>query len=164
VQWAKSQLGQGTGTSAAAATYTPSMFYGSTSVAPGTNAEGGYVGPTVNYPAYKDPILAEQEASAAINAKYGIGGVGSISQTPSVDTTQAAADMQSMKSTLTDIQGNADVTIKANVTEARKTFTDFVAEINATRAVVSVDIRFLMNVSSIQAYIIDQVNQAIAGL
>ena len=53
------------------------------------NSEGGYVGPTKLYPGYKDPILAAQEDAAAINAKYGIGGMGSIGKVE-VDTSSGA--------------------------------------------------------------------------
>ncbi|MCK9569718.1 hypothetical protein M0R72_12315 [Candidatus Pacearchaeota archaeon] len=53
------------------------------------NTEGGYVGPTKLYPGYEDPALAAQQEAAAINDKYGIGGLGSIGSV-TIDTTTGA--------------------------------------------------------------------------
>jgi hypothetical protein len=82
----------------AAATSTPGhipgLYYGTTGSSSNwqdyVNSEGGYAGPTKYYPGYKDPMLADQQEAAAINAKYGIGGLGSIGQVdvaPKIDTT-----------------------------------------------------------------------------
>lgn len=167
VQWAKSQMGQGTGGTgtAAAPTYTPSMFYGATSTSPYVNAEGGYVGPTVNYPAYKNPILEEQAAAQAINQQYGIGTTGSISQDISinVNASQANSDLQGVKSTVDQLQ-STDIGIKADVSEARRTVNEWVAEVNKLRPVVNVDVKILLDAAGVGEYIVNKVHEAVYNL
>jgi hypothetical protein len=103
-------------TKTAAATYTPSMFYGGSGSSTNTNTEGGYVGPTVNYPAYRDQIDAQKADAQAINEKYGITSVGNISMKIDADTTQAEAKKATLESDIT--AAKPTVKLDADTTQA----------------------------------------------
>jgi hypothetical protein len=163
----------GAGAGAAASPYPKSgMFYGETSNSQYVNAEGGFVGPYWAYPEYADQKLAERQGVMGNNAKYGITdtsfyGGGGISQsqdlTINVNASQANSDLQGVKGTVDQLQ-STDISIKANVTEARRVVNEWVAEVNKLSPEVQVRVKVLVDATVIREMIVSQINDVVAGL
>ena len=143
-----------------AATYTPSMFYGGGGSSTNTNTEGGYIGPTVNYPAYRDQIDAQKADAQAINEKYVKTSVGSISMKIDADTTPAEAKKATLESDVT--AAKPILSVGADTTKAMADINKLITWVITSRPVMTVQVQVTASADEIQAQVEAAIRKAAA--
>jgi hypothetical protein len=104
------------------------------------NEYGGYIGPTKLYGDYKDPILAAQKEAQAINEKYGVTTVGSITMGLELDTTMATDSSRDFEM---DVQNsNPTMSLMLDTTVADAQFMNLFTMIETARPTVTVLLDF----------------------
>jgi hypothetical protein len=146
--------------SAATATTTavdhiPGLYYGTTGKSSNSqdyvNSEGGYVGPTKYYPGYKDQQLSDMAEAQAINSKYGINGLGSVSMKIDADTTPAEAKKATLESDVTSAK--PILAVGADTTKAMADINKLITWVITSRPVMTVQVQITAAADEIQAQV-----------
>ena len=137
------------------AEHIPGLYYGTTGKSSNSqdyvNSEGGYVGPTKYYPGYKDQQLSDMTDAQAINSKYGINGLGSVSMKIDADTTPAEAKKATLESDVTSAK--PILAVGADTTKAMADINKLITWVITSRPVMTVQVQITAAADEIQAQV-----------